>query len=237
MRGCVLKSKCGINYTKDERIWEVDFCKGLAFLGMLFFHIIFDLHEWKGFNINYQTGIYAWIGDLSAILFIVLSGVSIHFSKNPLKRGLKIFGVAALITIITFFMGPLMVIWFGILHCLGVCAILYPLLKKVPTSLLVLGAIGIVLMQGFIQSMRVNVYFFVPLGIIPQRFASADYFPLIPWLGVYVLGMVVGRVLYKEPVSRFRHSGQTFFITKLGKHTLLLYIIHQPILYLLLSLI
>jgi uncharacterized membrane protein len=74
-----------------------------------------------------------------------------------------------------------------------------------------------------------------PLGITPTQYPAVDYFPIVPWLGVVLLGVFLGNVLYGEKARRFPLPawGDVFpfhALEFLGRHSLLIYMVHQPLL-------
>lgn len=118
-----------------KRIVEIDFFRGIAILLMMIFHTVFNLNYFLGMNIEYAKGFWYYEGKLSAIMFMVLAGISSNFSKRTTKRGLKIFALGMLLTAITFLLDREMYIKFGILHFMGISYLLSPLLKKIDTGI------------------------------------------------------------------------------------------------------
>jgi len=116
------------------RIWEIDFLRGLSIILMVLYHFGYDLTEFCG--IRRILGIEINLSSLSltiaqyffAGVFIVLCGISSTLSRNNIRRALKILGVAVIITAITYLYSSSETIYFGILHCLGVCILLYGLM-------------------------------------------------------------------------------------------------------------
>ena len=153
-----------------------------------------------------------------------------------------VFGAALVISYVTFFMVNVlnfpsdMLIWFGILHMLGVCMMLFPLFKR----LLGVGA-GLVLGVGFValgvwfESFCIPVNLLFPLGLRAQGFyCGGDYFPLLPGFGWFLLGAVIGRTAYRKKQSllpRVNAANPVIrFFSFCGRHSLLIYMLHQPVL-------
>ena len=134
-----------------------------------------------------------------------------------------------------------MIVWFGVLHLLGICMTLYPVYRRLPTQ--ELAAIGIVLVvTGYlISGTVVEARFLFPFGLVYEGFSSSDYFPLLPHLGWYMLGAVLGRTVYAEKKTRlpgsFRESAIARFFCWCGRQSLFIYLLHQPVVYGLLELI
>ena len=133
------------------------------------------------------------------------------------------------------------IVWFGVLHLLGICMMLYPVYRRLPTP--ALAAIGIVLVVAgyLIAGTVVRAKFLFPLGLLYEGFTSSDYFPLLPHLGWYMLGTVLGRTVYADKKTRlpgaFRNSSVARFFCWCGRQSLFIYLLHQPIVYGLLELI
>ena len=211
-----------------NRIWELDFLRGIALILMIYFHIIFDMENIYGFHVS--TGsINYFIGKISVILFILLSGISSMLSRNNAKRALKLLLLALFITLATHFYSPKLGIKFGILHLLGACILMSPALKKLNRYLLLAFGSILIVLGSYITSISApNDYFFI-LGITSNSFSSSDYYPLIPWLGVFLYGLALGKILYSTKQSVFSFSMGDNLVSSAGRHTLLVYIIHQPI--------
>ena len=130
-----------------QRIWELDALRGICILGMVVFHLIYDLTYLYGFVDWVLPPFWDLVQTLGGLVFLMLSGLCVTLGRRTFRRGLIVFGSGMLITLVTWVMyrmGMLYysdVIRFGVLHCLGICMLLWPLLKKLPTW--VLGALGV----------------------------------------------------------------------------------------------
>jgi uncharacterized membrane protein len=225
------------NTKKMERIWELDFFRGIALIMMIYFHIIFDMKEFFNYPVNYSSGLNYYIGKASAILFMLISGISCSLSRNNIKRGLKVLGVAMVITLATHLFNPDFGIKFGILHFFGVSMLLYPLLQRLNKYILFLIGTLIIALGSVVSKISVSFDYLFPIGLFSDSFISSDYYPLVPWLGVFVYGAFLGKLLYAEKRSLFNISIGPNIISMAGKRTLLVYIIHQPVIMLLLAMI
>jgi uncharacterized membrane protein len=126
---------------------------------------------------------------------------------------------------------------FGILHLIGVSVMLSPLFFRfgkyniLPGLLCIAGGFFIGTVQGPV--------WLLPLGIYPASFASVDYTPLIPWFGMVLIGMGGGEFLYSGGIRRFevpRLPGRVAApLAFFGQHSLIVYLVHQPVIILLLS--
>lgn len=222
------------------RLWEIDALRGLALVLMIFYHLLYDLNVFFDYNIAYSEGLFYLIGKAAATLFILVAGISCAFSKSNARRALKLILWGYVIFLVTFIAMPGSNIVFGILQFLGVCFLLYPLFKDIPPYLLAAAGTIIILADNLTAHITVSHSWLVPLGFYGPNFSSVDYFPLIPWLGVFLLGVAIRKTVYKENKSLLNVSNKYLRpLAAVGKHTLIIYLVHQPlilvILYLLLN--
>jgi uncharacterized membrane protein len=218
-----------------RRIWELDFFRGIALILMVYFHIIYDLTEFYGFPISYSSGFNYYAGKCSVILFIAISAISCSFSSSNLKRGLKLVCLALLITLSSHIYNPDYDIKFGIIHFLGVSIILYTLFSKLHSPILLGIGILVISLGHFTSSMAVNSNYLFPLGLTSRSFSSSDYYPLVPWFGLFLCGIALGKFFYNGKTSIFNFSIPDNLISKAGRNTLWIYILHQPVILLVLA--
>lgn len=213
-----------------HRVWEIDFLRGIAIILMIFFHLIVDLTDFYGYQFSYLSGFWYYEGKLTAMLFIVLAGVSSGLSSNNFRRGLMIFGWGMVLTAITYAYNPSTYIRFGILHLLGISMIAYHYLSPKRPVWLWLLALAFLGLGQVLETLSTQSSMFIPFGITPSDFASLDYYPILPWTGVFLIGTLFGRSIYKHPKSIFQVPPRHGFINYLGRHALLIYLLHQPLL-------
>ncbi|MBC7765920.1 MAG: DUF1624 domain-containing protein [Hyphomonadaceae bacterium] len=218
-----------------NRVTEIDFLRGFAILMMVVVHISYDLTDYYKMALPISKYMPVFI-MLSAPVFIILSGISSTFSRNNFKRGFFVFTMGLALTAVTYFFEPTFFIWFGILHCLGLCMMLFHFVRQLCTKWLsvmafLTFAVGILFSKMTIQ----NPYFFW-LGLINQHFQSADYYPILPWFGVFLFGVVMGRLFYHTRKNRVFSPNAKNPMCIIGRHSLLIYLIHQPIILAILAL-
>lgn len=219
----------------SERIWELDFLRGIALLLMVYFHIIFDLVDLFNVKLSYTVGFNYYVGKVSVVLFIFVSGISSTLSRNNLKRGAQIFAIAMGITIVTHLAGNDLGVKFGILHLLGISMILYEVLKRVDSKFLFTLGLTIIIAGLYFDHITMkNNYLFI-FNLISNNFSSSDYYPLFPWMGIYLFGIVAGRVLYKDRKTLLTVGMKENPLLFAGRNTLIIYIVHQPVILLLLT--
>lgn len=225
---------------KTDRIWELDALRGLCILCVILIHLIFDLIYFIGLDLHLPAW-YVFIQQYGGVIFVVLSGCCATLGSRSFRRGCIVFACGMLISLVTFGMYRLgmasrdVIVWFGVLHLLGVCMMLYPLLKKLPTTALSVLAAAIVAIGYAIQGMRFSVRWLFPLGFVYPGFTSSDFFPLLPQLGWFLLGIVIGRTLYHEKRTLLPGTAQDFFLFRFfqwcGRQSLWIYLLHQPVVY------
>ncbi len=230
------------------RFWEIDVLRGIAIVMMIVFHFLYDLNYLNIFNFSLYTGYFLIYVYLIGTLFFLLIGISLTLSytkaketltKKELKykylnRGLKIFGLGLLITLITWTYLDKGFVVFGVLHCIGLSIILaYPFLNRRYFNLFF--GFLVIFLGLILKNMTFDFQWLVWLGFKPVLFYTIDYFPLLPWFGIILLGIFLGNTLYPNNKRKFslgdlsRVKVIKFFIF-FGQHSLIIYFIHQPIL-------
>lgn len=253
-------------YTK-KRILEIDFIRGIAFIFMALDHLIYDLGDIfrSQWSIEGNNNFLVKITDiayhirqspivdilriaLASGLFLIISGIVSNFSRSNIKRGVKLGVVALILSFITwlitiianvFFNNDInIIIVFGILHSLALCMILTPLINKLNNRILIFIAL-LVLVIGFsLNGKRFDSpVFLVIFNIIPKGFFSADFYPIIPYIGFYIIGIIIGRIFYKEKKSLFEKDIKIEPINFFGRNALILYFAHQILIFAFLFLI
>jgi uncharacterized membrane protein len=235
-----------------KRFWEIDSLRGIAIVMMVIFHLFFDLDYFGELNLNFGSGFWWWFGRLIASTFIFLVGVSLtlsfsrakrkkvkHLFRKYFVRGVQIFGWGLIITLLTWFFFRQGFIFFGILHFIGLSIILsYPFLNFKYLNL-ILGSIfiGIGL---YLQKFVFDFSWLIWVGLKPASFYTLDYFPIFPWFGLVLIGLFFGKLLYPKGKRGFKLPETKDAVTKalgfLGRNSLLIYLIHQPILIIILKL-
>lgn len=233
---------------KIKRFWEIDSLRGLAITLMIIFHILYDLNYFGIYKIELYSGLFLILAYTIGTTFLLLVGISLTLSYNKasknltkkqlhlkfLKRGLKIFGLGIIITIATWLYLREGFIIFGVLHCIGISIILaYPFIKRRYINFIV-GTIFI-LLGIVIRTLTFDFQWLIWLGFKPTNFYTVDYYPLLPWLGVVLIGISLGNTIYPNYRRSFQIkdlSGLIVirFLTYIGRNSLIIYFLHQPIL-------
>jgi uncharacterized membrane protein len=223
-----------------DRIWEVDFLRGLSIILMVGYHLLYDLGAMAGVKslLGFTTDLStpAWLAAqyFFAALFVILSGISSTLSRGNVRRSLKLIAVALVITAVTFVFNRHETIFFGILHCLGVSILLYGLVLERTKALACAGAgaavLGVSIALAFaLKGVTIRFDWLLPLGIHSPNYSSFDYFPVLPWFGIFLAGAALGKSVYASKRSLIRRRLPATFVNFAGRHSLLIYIVHQPV--------
>lgn len=222
-----------------KRIWELDALRGICVLGMVAIHAAFDLVDLLQVVSWQFPPLLAFVQNWGGVLFLLISGICATLGSHSVRRGLVVFCCGLLVSAVTagiyllHLAAPGIIIYFGVLHCLGICMMLWYLLRRLPTRALgvlggVLAAVGLIL-----RRFTVDTPYLIWLGLTFPGFATADYFPLLPHLGFFLLGAFLGRTLYRKQESLLPRApvGNPMirFACFCGRHSLAIYLLHQPV--------
>ena len=220
---------------RKGRIEILDGLRGLAVIFMVAYHFLYDAVTFLGVPDKYIDNTVAdVIQVVTATTFVILCGISSHFSKSNIKRGIETLVIAVIISVVTFIID--MPIIFGILHLLGVCMLLYGLLKKliekVPAWLLLIISICLsVISKIAVDTCIPEVSYLWILGFCSKDFVSYDYFPLLPWLFVFLTGTAIGYYIKERKFPRQFYTIKVPVLSAIGRYSLIIYVAHQPLLY------
>ena len=210
---------------------ELDVLRAAAIVLMVMFHLVYDLKEFAGVNIDYQAPLWFFIGKTSALLFIFISGLCSGFSRFTVRRGIKVLLYGMVITVVTYLFMKDEYVRFGILHFLGVAMILSGILLFRLSSWTLWGLASSSALLGFwVKGQVVNTSLLVPFGLLYNGFSTIDYYPLFPYLAVTILGILAYRHFYArrtEPLVAFELNSE--LVRWLSRNSLGIYLLHQPI--------
>lgn len=222
------------NESMRPRLVLIDALRGLALLGMVLFHIVWDLAylHWPVPDPSRQPGWTAF-GHCIAATFLMLSGLGLVLASPrgswaALGRIGRLAAAAALVTLATGLLFPADTITFGILHCIALSNFLALGLLGAPIPL-VLGLAGLLaaaptLLAG--HAFDSPALAWLGLGVVLPR--TLDYQPLLPWSAFVLLGLALGRRLRLDRLPQPR-GRLTAGLAAAGRRSLLVYLLHQPI--------
>ena len=241
---------------QKQRAYELDFLRGFALIMMIFMHSAWDIRYEYGvdtFGFLEANWFWAIVHPFFIVIFVGVSGICCTFSKNNLFRGLKLLGVAAGLALATWLITTYLKIYcliiFNVLAMLAVSILLYSLIEKLEKTAkadpkLVNALIGMA--GAFFAALGSKLEWldystdnliFLPVGFKMNSMPyMADYMPLLPWLGVFLIGCLIGGVCYAErrsllPAKNKTAKAITAPVEFVGRHSLIIYLVHQPIVY------
>ena len=226
------------NFHNYQRFWQIDLARGIAVILMVIFNWSVALDYFKVFSMG-SGWLYWWLFPrLIAGSFILLAGISFFIMSEKIKnheelkkksfaRGLKIFSLGILATAATFFLTPVQTIWFGILHFFGISFLLAPFFRNFGKANLLLGLL-IALLGFYMNTLPQQNSSLSWLGLPPENFQTFDYFPLLPWFGVFLIGIFTGEKIYRKFSDSKTYSSNPLCF--LGRNSLAIYVAHQPFL-------
>jgi uncharacterized membrane protein len=226
-----------------RRIAALDVARGLALIGMGVYHFSWDLAYFglAPAGLPYSPGMRVF-SHVVASAFLGLAGVSLAIAhrfgprwRAFLLRLLKIAGAAALVSLASYLIAPDEPIWFGILHCIAAASLLAaPLLGAPPWAALIAGA-AVVAAPRLFTSAIFNPAALLWLGLGTAQPSTLDWRPLLPWAGATLTGLGLTRLflpqLFAWPLALWRpRASPGRALAFAGRHSLIIYLIHQPIL-------
>ena len=222
----------------------IDTARGVGIGLMIVYHFSWDLTFFGLADFRIFTDPW-WIWFANVIVIIILSvmGVTQVMAR---RRGLTataffrrlglIAAAAGAVSLATYWMDPATYVFFGILHHIALASVIMAGAIFLPSPALVLLAALILAAPGFLAQAAFAADWLLWVGLSPVPPASVDYVPLIPWLAVPLLGVVGGRWMFRDgpaPAALvWRPAHPSLRLIRLaGRHSLALYLLHQPILY------
>ena len=220
-----------------ERLAWLDALRGAALLGMVAYHGAWDLHAY-GLIETDPSGTAGWLvlGHGVAALFLLISGFGLSLAlrqkASPRRMWLRLGRIAlaaALVTAATLWAVPQAPVWFGILHCIVVANALALAVRSAPTAgLMIAAAAACAAAVGLRGALGPGWAWTGLAGADP---VTVDFRPVLPWLAPVLVGMALGRAYDPErrpPSLRYVRGLRP--LSWAGRRSLLVYLLHQPVL-------
>jgi uncharacterized membrane protein len=220
------------------RLPLIDTLRGTALMAMFVYHFVWDLGYFGLVDPETprSTG-FLWFGHVIAGIFMALAGAGLVLAlRNPFdwtafsKRLALITGAAALITAVTYALFPNDFIYFGILHCIALSSLLALPFLRAPLLLVIAVAIAALLAPTLLRSTSFDAFWLSWTGLGIRIWPANDYRPLLPWFGTMLLGIAAMRSVDLAQLSTFK-AGNSVSKSLVwgGRHSLFVYLVHQPI--------
>ncbi len=204
----------------------------------MIFHTLFDLSEFKGLGLGSLSAYWQPVRVLGAATFLAIVGISlsisyrrrgVDFPKHALVRGLGLLGLGLLVTAATYYYSPRNYVSFGILSLIGASIIFSIFVVARPILSLVLGSIFLV--EGMLLSIAPMLPTMLGwIGPSPFMQDAYDYYTLLPWMGLVFIGIYLGYRIHPSLDKPSTIAPRIMApITWCGRHTLIIYMLHQPI--------
>ncbi len=242
-----------------KRLAMVDVFRGFALVNMIVYHGFYDWVNLLFMPLTWFStiGVYIW-QQFIVFSFVLISGLVFNYAQHPRKRGIILCFWGWVLTFCTYFFVPQELIVFGILSFLGAAMLITSILAKTKHTAIIsfFCVVGFLLTEGWQKgywgvyginfapltfSTLDNLGFFI-LGIPGTSNYSADYVPVFPWIFVFWLGFFGwqrvsyhGEICSKAIKFASKDTWGYKCLAFLGRHTLVIYLLHQPILYFLLK--
>lgn len=221
------------------RLMPLDTARTLAVLCMVVFHFTFDLALFGYIPAaTMAEPFWHYFARLIAGSFLFLSGVSLWLAHGRAirwpsfwKRWAKLVAAALLVTLASIWLVPGGPIWFGILHAMAATALIGLIALRLPWPVLLALAALLFAAAWGPRFSGLDPIWLVWIGLAENRPMMGDYVPLIPWTAPALAGIAFAKAArvdlwpIRAPSRLARH------LTFPGRHSLVIYLVHQPILF------
>jgi uncharacterized membrane protein len=225
----------------NTRITLLDYSRGIAVIAMIIYHFTWDLSFFGLIETDINASLF-WreLAKTIAESFLFLSGISLYLAHGNgvrwpafLRRLAILAGAATLVTLVTWYQFPTSYIFFGILHCLALSSIIGLAFMRMRWEITLIAAVIAFALPYLIS----NIFFDTPilafLGLRTLPIRTNDFVPLLPWISPLLVGITVAQISQNLSLKTVFIAPKLFItpLQFLGRHSLIIYLLHQPILF------
>lgn len=223
---------------RRTRVAGLDALRGGAIVAMVAYHLCFDLRYFGVTRSDFEHDAF-WLASRSIILsaFLLIAGISAALARRDAAADARwprhvalIAGAAMLVTAASWLMFPRSFIWFGVLHAIAVSLLLARPFIDRPRLAAIAGVVvitaGVTLAHPAFDGRALG-----SVGFMTHKPVTEDYVPLFPWTGVLLAGLAAGHWLARSGfavLTPLDHAPAA--LQWMGRHSLAIYLAHQPLL-------
>ena len=221
-----------------QRYHLLDMLRGICIILVVWYHVLYNLSEIFGGEYAFfrSAGMNNFRDGFVGVL-MVLAGISCSLTRSNLRRGLKTLAGGLLITVVTAVVMPGQLITFGILHFFGCCMLLYAAAHRLVERIPVAFGTAVSFLLYFLTRELYDTVTGVPHSFLlfalgfRTGHSSADYYPMLPWVFLFLAGGFLGRLFARGTVPDIFKKDPVPVLSWLGRHTMIIYLLHQPVVY------
>lgn len=208
---------------------------------MIAFHIVFDLQMFG--HLPYgttATPVFYWHARIVAGSFLFLAGVSLWLAHGQTlrwpafwRRWIKLAAAAALVSAVTYAAFPDYFVYFGILHSIAAASLIGLGFLRLPATFVAVTGAAIMAASYVLPSPAFNAPVLRFLGLATEPAMTLDFEPLFPWVGPFLLGLAAAKAATRLrwlSLLDLPDSPTNRLMAWPGQHSLLIYLLHQPLL-------
>ncbi len=236
---------------KSKRYVLLDSIRGITLISMMIYHAVWDIVYIFGADWAWYESELAHIWQQSICwCFILLSGFCWSLGSKKLKRALTVLVAGCLVSVVTLIFMPRQAIMYGVLTLLGSCMLfmipldkvlkkchpvwgavlsfsVFILFKKVNRGILSIGSLELMRLPDSLYANSFTTY----LGFTAPGFRSTDYFSMLPWFFLFLTGYFIYGIVEKQELLKYLKGWKSVVTAWIGRHSLLIYMLHQPVIY------
>ncbi len=233
-----------------KRYFLVDAVRGAAIVNMVIFHFLYDVFIVYGKDPHWYglRGIHIWQQAICQTFIFISGFVWVWGMEGNLRRGLRFHLFGCMISLVTLFAVPSQAIWFGILNFMGsavllmfplhrtlggascfrgfiLCLFLFVFCRQIQYGYIGFGDLVRIQVPDVLYSLKI----FTPLGFPFPGFRSGDYFPVLPWIFLYLCGYFFNGIFGRHERWQRAAERRIPVLSVVGSRTIWIYLLHQPV--------